>query len=87
MNANQWAFSAITGFEPNMPFRSAEVDGWQEMSAADLGEQAEAQVENYLPDDVDATGFDAAVVAKAVEAAQKAECSNDMYKAYTSIAD
>ena len=85
-NVNQWAFCAITGFEPHMPFFSASVDGWRDVSADLLLEFATSQVDEYLPANVSRLGFSASRVVDAVIKVRSASGDNDWRHVYASLA-
>lgn len=84
MNASQYAFCTITGFEPNLPFFSACVGDWRDMGGYEIDENAYATLD-YLPEDVDGTTFDLTAVREAVISVQSAQGTNDWHKAYQSL--
>jgi hypothetical protein len=88
MNVNQWAFSAITGYEgPDAACRSASVDDWEEMSLQQLEAQADGMFDSFPPE-ADVTGsLDTKAVAVAVQQAARAQRGHDWYEAFASLAD
>ena len=83
---NQYAFSAITGYEtPDCPFSSASVDDWEEMTDKELATQAEAQIQ-FAPDNT--TGvFDAEKVVTALRKYVVSESQDESFNIYHALGE
>lgn len=85
MNVNQWAFSAVTGYEgPDAP-RSAAVDGWQDMSADELRATIEAHIEHYAPAEFRAERAHVDAIIEATQRATECGTAHDWAHVYASL--